>query len=572
MKKEIKPDLRLEIIGNKAKYEQHKLNKASKSQPNKFILERKILTKAYTPLSEFIFNLKDDDKYFVSKTKRIGKYNPNNKITDKELIIDTRSQLYQTEKNNSFDSKKKNKYLENRNKKYISTGKIKKVYPQKIIRLKTYSTEYSPPNHIHKKLKPYNFNMNFKFNNDHKVHDSLYSLFTMKKNQFMEAYNKLKDKEKKWSIFPNQRQKQFIMDNTPMANFFSRKKDIKTYISPKKEPLPYLSVLNDDYLIGEKLRFQNMMQKLTKLKLCIEGNPKKEFEIIKEFLLNNKLFEVENFQPYKLKNFVHFIRNDFLLDPSKNFKENILDILNGNKIEKPQITPELKEEITTFKNELINQNLSNIESKSQIIMKYNNDNCIVKNLKRYPNKNLLNENNKETIPQYKPRNKKNNKLVIENDDLSTIYSKPLTKVEMIERLLERKYRERENVHNSPKLTEKEKEKIKNFKCLSLNLRRQSEIYMSDLGNLDLDNKPEYIINLLEQKFKQEEKENTDLRAKTVSNWKKAIKIENEKLYGEKKNNSDYEELKKRNMLTEYICLMKAKNKYEIQKLEQKYKI
>ena len=572
MKKEIKPDLRLEIIGNKAKYEQNKLNKASKSQPNKFILERKILTKAYTPLSEFIFNLKDDDKYFVSKTKRIGKYNPNNKITDKELIIDTRSQLYQTEKNNSFDSKKKNKYLENRNKKYISTGKIKKVYPQKKIRLKTYSTEYSPPNHIHKKLKPYNFNMNFKFNNDHKVHDSLYSLFTMKKNQFMEAYNKLKDKEKKWSIFPNQRQKQFIMDNTPMANFFSRKKDIKTYISPKKEPLPYLSVLNDDYLIGEKLRFQNMMQKLTKLKLCIEGNPKKEFEIIKEFLLNNKLFEVENFQPYKLKNFVHFIRNDFLLDPSKNFKENILDILNGNKIEKPQITPELKEEITTFKNELINQNLSNIESKSQIIMKYNNDNCIVKNLKRYPNKNLLNENNKETIPQYKPRNKKNNKLVIENDDLSTIYSKPLTKVEMIERLLERKYRERENVHNSPKLTEKEKEKIKNFKCLSLNLRRQSEIYMSDLGNLDLDNKPEIIINLLEQKFKQEEKENTDLRAKTVSNWKKAIKIENEKLYGEKKNNSDYEELKKRNMLTEYICLMKAKNKYEIQKLEQKYKI
>jgi hypothetical protein len=388
----------------------------------------------------------------------------------------------------------------------------------------------------------------------------------------MEAYNKLKDKEKKWSIFPNQRQKQFIMDNTPMANFFSRKKDIKTYISPKKEPLPYLSVLNDDYLIGEKLRFQNMMQKLTKLKLCIEGNPKKEFEIIKEFLLNNKLFEVENFQPYKLKNFVHFIRNDFLLDPSKNFKENILDILNGNKIEKPQITPELKEEITTFKNELLNQNLSNIENKSQIIMKDNNDNCIVKNLKRYPNKILLNENNKETIPQYKPRNKKNNKLVIENDDLSTIYSKPLTKVEMIERLLERKYRERENVHNSPKLTEKEKEKIKNFKCLSLNLRRQSEIYMSDLGNLDLDNKPEIIINLLEQKFKQEEKENTDLRAKTVSNWKKAIKIENEKLYGEKKNNSDYEELKKRNMLTEYICLMKAKNKYEIQKLEQKYKI
>jgi hypothetical protein len=64
----------------------------------------------------------------------------------------------------------------------------------------------------------------------------------------------------------------------------------------------------------------------------------------------------------------------------------------------------------------------------------------------------------------------------------------------------------------------------------------------------------------------------DERAKTVSNWKKVLKSNNEKLYGEKKNNSDYEELKKRNMLTEYICLMKAKNKYEINKLQKKYKL
>ena len=41
---------------------------------------------------------------------------------------------------------------------------------------------------------------------------------------------------------------------------------------------------------------------------------------------------------------------------------------------------------------------------------------------------------------------------------------------------------------------------------------------------------------------------------------------------EKKNDSEYEELKKRNMLTEYICLMKAKNNYEISKLKEKYKL
>ena len=91
-------------------------------------------------------------------------------------------------------------------------------------------------------------------------------------------------------------------------------------------------------------------------------------------------------------------------------------------------------------------------------------------------------------------------------------------------------------------------------------------------NLDLNKNPKFIIKLLEKKFKDEEKEDMDERAKTVSNWKKVLKSNNEKLYGEKKNNSDYEELKKRNMLTEYICLMKAKNKYEINKLQKKYKL
>ena len=81
MKKKIESDLNLEILGNRAKYEKLRLNAISKAQPNKFIVERKIKTKAYTPLSEVIFNLKDDNKFLVSKTRRIGKYNPkNNKI------------------------------------------------------------------------------------------------------------------------------------------------------------------------------------------------------------------------------------------------------------------------------------------------------------------------------------------------------------------------------------------------------------------------------------------------------------------------------------------------------------
>ena len=64
-----------------------------------------------------------------------------------------------------------------------------------------------------------------------------------------------------------------------------------------------------------------------------------------------------------------------------------------------------------------------------------------------------------------------------------------------------------------------------------------------------------------------------MRAKTYAIWTKDLREgKNPKLYGGKRNNSDYEELKKRNMLTEYICLMKAKNNYEISKLKEKYKV
>ena len=574
MKKEKNPELKLEIIGNKSKYEKYKANKIPKSQQNRFILERKIVTKDYTPLSDILLNFKDDNKYFISKTRRIGRYNPNSKVTKKELIIDTRNELVQTHTSNFSDSKRKLKYSQLSNKNYSPKNKTKKVYPNKIIKLKPYSTEYTfPNNYYNTNIKPYNFNLNIDFNNSHDVKNLLYSIYPMKKNKFMKEYYKLKNKEKNWNYFPKLRQRQFIMDQTPMANFYSRKKEVKTFISPKDSPLPYISILSDDYLISEKLRFQNMMQKLTKLKSCIENNPKREYDIVKEFLLNNKLFEIDNFQTSKLKNFVHFIKGDFLLDPAKNFKENIMDILIGNEIEKPQLSYKLKNKKKAyFRNELLKQNIKNLEINSQTNSREDNDNCIVKNLNRYPQK-IINETKDDSNAISPKKQEKHIKNKTDNEyNMSPIYSKPKSKGEIIERLLTKKYHEVEKFHYSPNLTEKEKEIVKNFKRLPLNLRRQKEIYSSCFENLDLDNNPKIIIELVEKKFKDEEKENEDLRAKTVANWNKVIKIKNEKLYGVKKNNSDYEELKKRNMLTEYICLMKAKNKFEINKLHEKYKI
>ena len=572
MKKESIKNLSLEPSTNKVKYEKFKINNTPTNKKSKFILEREVQTKTYNPLSEILNNLNDEGKFFVSKTRRIGKYNSNNKVAQKELILDRRNELIQTQKTHSSSLKKKPNYLEFRNKKYMPTDNSKKVYPQKIIRLKVYSID-SIPNYFHRNLKPYNFNPYPELDNSQKAKNSLNSILSKGKEQFMEEYNKAKENEKKWNYFPKSRQRQFIMDRTPLANFYSRKKDIKTFISPKNAPLPYISILDDDYLFSEKLRFQNMMQKLTKLKLCIESNPKKEYDIVKEFLLSNKLFDVVNFQVNKLKNFLHFIKGDFLLDPTKNIKENILDILNGNEIEKPQISNKLNDyKNANFKNELIKQNIKNIQNNYQNISIEDNENCIVKKLNRYPPKIILNESDNNSVSIHKkPKSKR--KINSENN-LIPLYHKSLSKSEMIERLLTKKYREIEKVQNNNiNLTEKQKEKIKNFKCLPLNLRRQKEIYLSSINdNLDLNKNPKLIIKLLEKKFKEEEKEEMDERAKTVSNWKKVLKSNNEKLYGEKKNNNDYEELKKRNMLTEYICLMKAKNKYEINKLQKKYKI
>ena len=568
--KEIIKNLTFELPSeNSKKYEKSKIIDNSKSQQNRFILERKIMTKTYNPLSEIQKNFNDDGKYFVSKTRRIGKYNPNKKIIDKELILDTRNEIVQTPKNQTGFNEKPN-YLEYRNKKYNMLNKSKKIYPQKIIRLKAYSID-SIPNYFFKNVKPYNYSLNYIPKESEKKDKSLYSLVSHEKNKFLEEYNKAKENEKKWNIFPKKRQ--FIMDRTPLANFYSRKKNIKKFISPKNAPLPYIYLLNDDYLFSEKLRFQNMMQKLTKLKLCLESNPKKEYDIVKEFLLNNKLFEIENFTTEKLKNFLYFIRGDFLLDPAKNFKENILDILNGNEIEKPKISNEMNDlKDADFENELIKQNVGDMQNNLKKSLTDDNENCIVKNLRRYPLKinSDQNDNNIKSISNHrKPKKKEDIDKSFEN-----IYHKFLTKSEMIERLLNKKYHEKEKIqNNNNNYTSKEKEKIKNFICLPLNLRRQTEIGLSSINdNLDLNKKPEFIIGLLEKKFKEEEKENLELRAKTVSNWKKILKLKNEKLYGEKKNNSDYEELKKRKMLTEYICLMKAKNKYEINKLEGKYKI
>ena len=557
------------------------------SGDNQYFFERRIVTKGNTPLSFLAKKYKNikDNNIFISKTKRINKYNPNNLIKEKELIIDTRSDFF----NNHNLIKKKKKQLSNdefKNKK-SQTYKIGyKIKSDKILQINTNSVKYKNKNNkIGKNILEENQKKNKNKNqtqsgfydpikDNHflpsfhhpQVTNSLYTILAMRKNQFMDAYNDAKEKER--DSLPKVKQLQFLMDKTPMANFFSKKKDIRTFISPNNSPLPYISLLTDDYSISEKIRFQKIMDKLTKLKKCIEDNPKKEYDIAKEFLLSIGLYDIENFYIEKLKNFVDFVKGNYLINPSKNIKENILDILNGTTVIRPPISDIMDNINNNKQNEITDDKLFEETQKMKKILSDNNlenNKDIVKNFKKRVTKVIIKQNEelnnnkseKETKEKFSPKKLKKSH-----------------RVQSVERLMTKKYQDIERNHSYSNLNEKQKEIILNYKGLPINLKRQKEIYKSNYDlQLDLVSKPKIVIDMLEQKFKDEEKTNQDMRAKTYASWSKDLREgKNPKLYGGKRNNSDYEELKKRNMLTEYICLMKAKNNFEISKLKEKYKL
>ena len=76
-----------------------------------------------------------------------------------------------------------------------------------------------------------------------------------------------------------------------------------------------------------------------------------------------------------------------------------------------------------------------------------------------------------------------------------------------------------------------------------------------------------VINLLTEEFAEDNKDKGNSLPKITE---KTNKFTNERLYGVKKSNIDYEVLKKKNKLTEYICLIKAKNNLEMENLNQNF--
>jgi hypothetical protein len=117
-----------------------------------------------------------------------------------------------------------------------------------------------------------------------------------------------------------------------------------------------------------------------------------------------------------------------------------------------------------------------------------------------------------------------------------------------------------------------KKPIKKIGKLRTNLEYQKKMnqYKFNDQELDLLNRPKEIIDLIEKEFNQELEDKKNLYKKNLRSFRSNINFKNEKLYGKKKSDFDYNELKKQNKLTEYICLTKAKSNYELEQLKKKY--
>ena len=392
------------------------------------------------------------------KNPSLGLLKLNNK--NKDIMIDTRSVSYHNKINfpKAHSVKNKTNYF---NKSNINDNNNYFDDDEGLFKNKFDTTLDTIPK----------FPLNYHHLPQSKVGRSIYETLTVKKNEFLDIVNRQKEIDKLNK--PNLLKRQEVMENIQFSNFFHRKKNLDDIIQNNAK-CPQFSKLNSHLSTSLKERYFYIMKNLYYLNDFIEKHPNDEEQILKEFLINHGIFDIEYYSIDKLNNLSKFLKLDFTIDLNLNFKENLINILNGK-----------------FK---LNSNKK---------------------------KNLL---NKSTNIKY--------------------YYK----------------------------TFNNKKPIKKIGKLRTNLEYQKKMNESNLNNneLDLINKPKEIIDLIENEFNQELERRKNIYRKNLKSFRTNINFKNEKLYGKKKSDYDYNELKKQNKLTEYICLTKAKNNYELEELKKKY--
>ena len=516
------------------------------------------------------FRLEKEKQFFIpNKNKLYDNYKHNHKQKSKDLIIDTRNPSLSL----MNDKKHKFNYIDYRHKKYQ-----KHIFPFKIIKPenKSYEKNNNLINYINtenESIKEENLTLEQKVNNmkyqfikapingylpnfaltyshlPHKaVSNSLYTVLAIRKNQFIDGYHGINEKEN--LELPELKEMKYLLNtnnNSPMSSYFGRKDEYRKYVDLLNQPFSYISLLNDDYSISEKMRFQKMMDTLNKVKKCIEEKPDEEFEIAKEFILSIGLYDFTNLDIEKLNNFLKFIKTDFLIDPSKNMKENVMNILNKNNICKPSISKAL---------DCINEDyiLNELQKKKNLIKHKNIGEMFTSFNDNYTelNKNKGKSNNIKTISKLKES--------VKNISLNSYNYK------------EEKKNSNKNIRAKTFNNNILKPRPLEHKGLCVDLKRQQKInLLQKKKDLDIVNSPRTAVDLIKKEIIESNCKDK-IRARTHYNWCKNV-TKNKRLYGAKRQeNAEYNAIKKKNMLTEYICLMKAKNNMKLSNLKEKYKL
>ncbi len=251
---------------------------------------------------------------YITKNKRIERYNPNKLIKSTQLTIDTRNPKFYQEKkipNNTFAyaQYKQFKFPNYKIKNYIHDDlKDKKALLSEYESIPDYALSYA--------LLP-----------KYKISHTLYKELQSKKNEFMDVYNRQKEIEKENNV--NLKKRKILIDQFPPQNIFNRKNNINDILKSGMIKIPFINDLNMDLTTSEKERYINIMDFLYKLKNFIEKYPHEENKLIHEFLMEHNVFDIEYYDIEKINNFSNFLNTDFTIDPKKNFKENLKDILNG---------------------------------------------------------------------------------------------------------------------------------------------------------------------------------------------------------------------------------------------------
>ena len=316
---------------------------------------------------------------------------------------------------------------------------------------------------------------------------SLYSVLAMKKNNIYDKMEKIIQPEN------------YKVNKTNNINIFKNINYIKTQaeigkknknlLESKKDSMIYLSYLKNDFNESEKIRFYSMMKKLSTMKYILEIDPNNKYNIIKNVLLKEGIFDKKYFNEKCFNNLIKFAQNKkSIINPSLNFKNNLINIMDN----KFNYTPGNNRNNPNYKKILKLKKLKNIINLNETL---------------YRNKNTQ----FHTYDNFK----------IDRFDLDL----------------------KNNLNRQTDIMKK----VENQKAYDI--KKDPEKILDSIGVVLNDEKNDIIDNKTNYQLKKNSDDNSDFGF-----------------------NSDIDIFKKKHLMTEFACFIKAKDNFDLNQIKTKYNL